>query len=416
MAMFIRGASGPVGHPKLHTYEEGRMLPVLSGSDLLFSSRHKGLMRQIRDLAGLPEEDYQQLYGRTLEQFFEFVQVLPQKQNGVLGSMLNYGLARAVIALQKFCQQKNKKPTPLLKFAVFTAALLRDVGKVVSQQHITLVDESGEYIEDWNSLSGSMVGRSAYYKIYQIAKRYFRIESEVTPLLARQLIPREGFLWLSSDLGIFSDWLAALLDEEGVGGKEITWALSLIRREDLVNLLTTLDGASVDMEVSETTEYGEAFLSWLKEQIESGELPVNADEASIHLVEQGVLLERKLFKQFVDVMNMPVNWQVVYNQVGNLMGIPKKCGDDFLHAQFFSVDEVASSGKVSTFASALGQRTSHQYREGMLLNNSDLVFLSKLPSTNYLIKSVQTVTPDFHKQPPSLGLQNDLSADFKAKS
>ena len=186
-----------------------------------------------------------------------------------MGSLLNYGLARASVVFQRFCQQRVKKITPLLKYAVFSAALLKDVGKVVSQQHITLVDTDGNYLNDWNPLTGTMLGQAEFYKIYQMGERYLRIESEITPLLAQKVMPREGFLWLSSDLAIFSDWLAALLGEEGVGGREIAWSLALMKPEELVNVLTTLDGATVDMGMPESTQWAEAFLAWLKENTES---------------------------------------------------------------------------------------------------------------------------------------------------
>lgn len=401
--MFIRGASGAGSHPKLHTYQEGYLLPVLGADELLFSSRHKGLLRQCRDLAAIPEDDiYTRLYGRLIQQFFEFVQVLPQKPNGVLGSLLNYGLARASLVFQRFCQQRVKRITPLLKYAVFSAALLKDVGKIISQQHIILADKDGNYLNDWNPLSGSMVGQSEFYKIYQIAHRYLRIESEVTPLLAQRIIPREAFLWLSSDLAVFSDWLAALLGEEGVGGKEITWALSLIKQEDFINTLTTLDGASLELVASEETALAEAFLAWLKEKIASGELAVNTEDAGIHVVEDGVFLEKKLFKQFCDISHITANIQIVFMQFGNLMGIPKKCGSDFLHAKYFSEDNAAGVSKTSAFSGMLSQqRVGQQLREGMVLCSTDLIFLSQLPAVSQFVRAIQAKTPIFHQQPPA---------------
>lgn len=415
--MFITGSASPTGHPKLHTYEEGYMLPVLSADDLLFSSRHKGIMRQFRDLLAVAPEAYDTLYAPLLRRFFEFVQVLPEKQNGVLGSLLNYGLARTAVALQQLISHQHKiKVTPLIKYAVFTAALLKDIGRVISQQHITIVDADGNYLQDWNPMSGPMLGQGEFYKIYQISQRYLRIESEATPLLARQLIPREGFLWLSSDVAIFSDWLAALLDEEGVAGKQITWTLALIKQDDLIHVLTSLDGASVDMHAPEATKYGEAFLAWLKEQLEAGELEVNSDEASIYLVEQGVFLEKKLFKQFADLSNMPVNWQVVFTQFGNMMGIPQKCGDDFLNAQYFSAADAAPI-KTSAFSAALGQRSQQSFRNGMLLGDPGQIFMNaQIPATTHLLKEARSLTPDFHLQPPAAqGVTSKVSFDQKSK-
>lgn len=393
--MFIKGSSGVSSHPTLHTYQEGYLLPVLNAEELLFSARHKGLLRQIHDLAELPPDVFDASYGVLMTRFMEFVQVLPHKTNGILGSLLNYGLARAVAVFQKYCQLRKEYATPLLKFAVFSAALLKDVGRVVSNQRIVMTDEHGEFHEDWNPFSGSMVGQCEFYKLYPIAASYLRIELEITPLFARQLIPNDAFLWLSSDLSVFSDWLAALLGEEGVGSKEITWILGILRREDIIAVLTTLDSASVDTSFSDATEYGEAFYTWLKAGIEKGDIAVNSDDASVHVVPEGVLVEKKLFKQFADLAKVPVNFTVIYTQFGNLMGIAKKGGGDYLHAAYFSPGETATT--FATFAASTNpaHRRSTGPREGMVVDR-DAVFINKAAPDQSALKSTKTIVAVQH--------------------
>lgn len=363
--MFIKGTPGVSSHPKLHTYEEGYLLSVLKRDELLFSHRHKGLLRQFFDLSELSQEDFDASYGALLKNFMEYVQVLPHKTSGIMGSMLNYGLARASAVFQKYCQLRKLQTTPLLKFAVFSAALLKDIGRVMTNQRIILTDENGEFLRDWNPMSGSMIGQAKFYKMYPIAAMYLRIEAEVTPLIARQLIPKDIFLWLSSDLAVFSDWLAALLNQEGVGSKEITWILMLIKRDDIIAILNSLDGAAIDMTLPPATEYAEAFLKWLKEMIAKGELQINTDTAGLHVVPEGLLIENKIFKQFVDLCQMPINFQIVYAQFGNLMGIVKKSGSDFLHAAYFSPGE--TGGGKTSFASGMAQRTRASH-EGMVVD------------------------------------------------
>src|SRR3990167_10441962 len=228
--MFIKGSGSVGSHPKLHTYEAGFLLPVLTESELLFGSRQKGLLRQLRDLAfEFLQEDYDRSYGTLIKNFMELVQVIPHKTGGIIGSLFNYSLSRSVVTLQKYCRLKKSQTTPLLKFAVFSAALLKDVGRVMSNQRIILTNQDGNFITEWNPLSGFMIDQGQFYKMYPINAMYLKIEKEATPLLARQLMPQDTFLWLSNDIAIFTDWLAALLDEEGVGAKQITWIISLIK-------------------------------------------------------------------------------------------------------------------------------------------------------------------------------------------
>ena len=395
--MFIKGVSGVAMHPKLHTYEEGYLLPVLSSDELLFSHRHKGLLRLLRDLAGLSEGDFDHSYGQVLKNYMEFCQVLPHKTNGILGSLLNYGLARATAVFQKYCQLRKDKTNPLLKFAVFTAALLKDVGLALTNQRVVLVDEKGEFINDWNPFSGSMIGQSKFFKMYPIAAIYLRLQAHITPMLARQLIPHDFFLWLSSDVLLFSDWLAALLGEEGMGSKELTWALALIKREDILTVLSTLDGALVDSVMPPDMEHGEAFYRWLKAGIEDGSIKVNGNDAGVHVVTEGVLLEKKLFKQFVDWAGIPVNFLVVYYQVGNLLGITKRGGADFIHAAYFSGE---SAGNYSTFAGGLAQK-SKTHHEGMVVD-PQAIFLKQESATLSELKAAKTMVAANFQSPAKM--------------
>lgn len=388
-SMFIKGITGVGSHPKLHTYEEGYLLPVLKGDELLFSHRHKGLLRQLRDLAELPNDDFDISYNALVTHFMEFVQILPHKANGILGSLLNYSLARAISVFQKYCQIRKNQTTPLFKFAVFSAALLKDVGRVISNQRIIMVDNDGNYINDWNPFSGSMVGVTEFFKMYPISSTYLRIETEATPLLARQLISPDVFLWLSSDLAVFSDWLAALLNEEGVGSKEITWALSLIKRDDILAILNTLDGAEVD-KLPPILSDVDNFHKWLKEGIEKGDIPINTDDAMVHVVNEGVFIERRLFKYYIDLYRLPVDYAKLCVLYGNSMGIASKGGTDFIHAFYLSPHEHAS---FTTFAGTKNRSS----REG-LVADSKLLFKNKIPE-NSSVKPGKYMVPENHKRP-----------------
>ena len=393
--MFInKSGTGVASHATLHTYSEGYLLPILAQDELLLSPRHRGLLRQFYDLAALSQSDFDAIYGKLIQNFLEFVQIIPHKRGGVLGSLMNYGLARASAVFQKYCQLQKEETTPLLKFAVFSAALLKNIGRVVSRQRIILTTENGDYIEDWNPLSGSMVHRAPYFKMYPINTQYLRIETEVTPLIARQLIPDEAFLWLSSDLSVFSDWLAALLDEEGVGAKQITWALMLIKREDIIAILSSLEGANPDRKLSIATEYGEEFYRWLRNSIEDGSLDLNDPKSGVALTREGLFIENGVFFKFARLFGLPINAMIIRAQFGNGFGIIKRSGEDFLHANAFGTSDIL--GGYSTF-SATG---SAQGKEGIIAPSENVVItkageISTHLKTKHLIQNI-------HRSPAAL--------------
>ncbi len=48
-----------------------------------------------------------------------------------------------------------------------------------------------------------------------LSSYYQRNIPSITPILVRQLLPDEGFLWLTSEMPSFSDWMQGLRDDEG---------------------------------------------------------------------------------------------------------------------------------------------------------------------------------------------------------
>lgn len=401
---------------KLQIYKSGRILPILAQKELLGSNSHRGLINQLRELLGLSDEDFELLYGQAIYQYAEFVQVLPAQSSGPLSGLLNQGLARAWLTLKNYLTEYGNSDH-LYNYAVFTAALLFDASKVIINQKIFLVDGEGNYLEDWNPFVGSMLGQAEFYKIYIISPIFQRLQHSITPILARQILPPEGFLWLTADLQVFVDWLNALRGDASEGGR-ISRALAYIKLDDILALAHSLVQVPVDMKESPINEHGEAFYKWLKEGLVNGDIKVNSADSSVHIVSEGVFIDRKLFKQFTDVYNVPVNMNVVFAQFGNLMGITKKSGGDFLFDQFFSEGKEAKGKdikvqKVSSFGGPLNA-SQRATREGVVISDSSLIFThSQVPDASPLLKAMQVKTLESHNIP--MILQQHLQAQMKAK-
>lgn len=399
---------------KSQVYKSGHILPVLTAEELLNAGRHQALIEQIKDFSQLPNEHFDTLYKIAIKNFAEFVQVIPNQVNAALNGLLNQGIARAVLTLQTFLANQGKALDPLSNYATFTAALFLDVSKVVINQKIVIVDEEGNYINDWRPFEGSMIGCGQFYKMYPIAQAYLRLQDAITPLLARQLLPKQGFLWIASDPRIFANWLDILRGDDSQGGR-MGRALSYVKREDIINLEDALPQSAVSMLESEVTKHGEAFYSWLKNSLENDQIKVNTTDAGVHVVKEGVFIERKLFKQFADVYNVPVNMNVVFSQFGNLMGIIKKGGTDYTFDQFFSQFPEAKEGGGVTFTGALGQRPAG-LREGMLLSDPNIIFVNvQIPATTSLLKAVQTASTERRHHLPTIQDKSGPEAQHSAK-
>src|SRR5690606_21381203 len=110
-----------------------------------------------------------------------------------------------------------------------------------------------------------------------------------------------------------------------------------------------------------------------------------------YVTNEGLFIERnKLFKDFSESYNQPVSLAIVYAQFGNLMGIVKKGGYDFMNAQYFSEQSDISNTATRTFGSPISGKQS-SLREGMVLSDPSMVLNNaNIPSVSPLLRSMQS--------------------------
>lgn len=391
--MLVTGIMGNFSVSKPRTYKSGYLLPVMTAEALLKAGRHQAVLRQLKDCCGLSEEYYEAFYVSAVESFVEFVQVLPVEFTGPLCGMMNEGIARATVALHDYQLRHKEHLDPLKSYAVFTAGLFRDISRVLMNQQVVLTNEEGNLVEHWNPFDGPMVGRAEFYRLLPLAPFYQRLDITLRHLLARQLMPKEGYQWIASDFHVLADWFDAISGEEG-GGGTLVHILSNINNEEISALHNSLVQVPVEQTESPATEHGQAFYEWLTDGLEKQEINVNTADAGVHMVEEGVFLERpRIFREFLEVYNQPVTLAVVYAQFGNYMGIAKKGGSDFMNSQYFSEYPDVRDTSAAAFASPLAGKQ-QSVRVGMVLASPMLyIFLKdqgRVPANTALMRAMQT--------------------------
>ncbi|MBS0350122.1 MAG: TraI domain-containing protein [Proteobacteria bacterium] len=304
------------------TYQFGQVLTVLPNHKLLGDSRHLVLLQEIQQLSGVSDYHFKSLYRIAINRFAEFVQVLPEEPQGSLMGLLNLGLARATLALRKYTSEPGIKPDsdPLINYAIFTAALFLTIPKAFTNQKVLGCDEHGEFTQEWHPYSGSMSEQKIdFYKFYPYQISLFdRLNHESAALIARQLMSLEGFLWLSSDLELFMDWLSALRGDESEGGRKIRQILSLLRHEDIMGLLKTLSAVATEVITPKELPLEDQCFAWIQDSIKNGALAVNTTDANIHLLDDGtVYINFKLVELFAEHRKLtidPIKLAGVINQ------------------------------------------------------------------------------------------------------
>lgn len=308
------------------------LLRVLPTEELLNSKIRRTRLRQLGALVSVPHTSFARLYRAPVVSLARYVQRLPASETDhhtYLGGFLDHVLEMVVTALslrRGYLLPPGAEPEvvsrkqDLWTYAVFTAALLRDIGKVVMDQRITIVDKRGRVTGDWDPWQGPM-NKRIWYRTAFVRDRDRISHEPVAPLFAPVILPADALSWLASDTDVFSCWLGVLTrqqDQAGILGTIVNRA----RAGSIVNDLNPQapGTTNVDAEVKTTThqpptatatrrpeennvekreDQDHDFLGWLRNMVRAGKLPVNVVSARIHTVPEGVLLVSPgIFKDF----------------------------------------------------------------------------------------------------------------------
>jgi|GEM_PF-5524607 len=350
---------------------------VLRAEELFHDHRRKAWLEKLPDLTGTTPENYKLYYLPVVCNFAELVQNLPKTKLGFYshdGGFLDLGLGRTVRAME-LCQsylksgaesEKSEEQRALWNYAVYTAALLLDVGEVAAKLIVTL-RQHAKKLGIWNPFNGSMLKFASHYSYDFAAENWDVLRRQVTPLIARQLMPDVGFSWLSTDKDILNAWLALLQENY----RQVSAWLSFIPlaeaelfdhyfthyEKDLVEKFKTdklavfkdpsfsyrateiaktplisssglfskgvagmpaNQATQMSEKTSISTVSGEAFSQWLKKNLASGNVTVNLPNSGVHVTTQGVLLLEKVFQDFVKENPIYRDWRDVKRQFEQL--------------------------------------------------------------------------------------------------
>lgn len=306
---------------------------IQSGNTLLATEKRQQHVIAVKALLNLPPKIFNNIYYQVIEQFAEFVQSLPETVHGAFaseGGFLDHGIERASRALSLcatyfFPEEKNlqnvSSEQALWIYAVFTAALLYDVGKLAVKYDITITRKSGAFIKKWLPYTSSMIAQGKYYQFEFVKENRDNLRRLVTPLLARQILQdatqlqdnseTNGFNWLASNSDVLEAWLTLLSGETRIPMSSFMSLIPLADAQVINSHIKNLRLGTVpagmfigvnpqanDSPFATTLATGDAFLEWLKAGLANGNISVNQKDSLVHTTQEGVLISSELFKEF----------------------------------------------------------------------------------------------------------------------
>lgn len=278
------------------------LLPLLPAKELLARASRPGLLRQIDRLLSVPRSHLESLFHTTILSYARFVQQLPGSEahhHAGPGGMLDHGLEVVTNALalrRGYLLPQGAEPERLARsqdlwtYAVFTAALLHDIGKTAVDQRILLFDARKRPLGTWDPWQGPMGQQATWYRVEFVRGRTYGLHERVAPLLARFIVPAMGLSWLASDREVLTAWVATISgdrDRAGVLGE-------IISRADGESVARNLGaGEFIRLSTARATPLHEKLLTAMRFLIDEGELPLNRNGAAGWLVGDDLWLVSK---------------------------------------------------------------------------------------------------------------------------
>ena len=298
------------------TIKERSLLPIVTADILLETNQNKKIISNIHQITAIAAEHFAILYQELINNFAEFVQLLPTNNEAQLGSLIDEGLLRALFALQ---QQKDyiedHQPDPLLTYTLFSAALLFAIGFTTNNRTVIISEKDGTFIKEWIPTKETMQAAGGnYYRIRYAGGISATLSRRITLLLAQQLMPLAGFNWIAQDSTALNTWIT-LLNNETDKTNNLHLHLDYACKKTLATP-PHRTSTNINIITPEETALGEDFLAWLKDGLTTKTISSNTYNSDIHLVENGLFLEiPEIIEKFCTQSPQKPTWQQVFGQL-----------------------------------------------------------------------------------------------------
>ena len=261
-------------------------LQVMNPLDLI-GQRSKQI-KTIQQLVGVPKVHWKSLYFDALLAFAGYVQQLPASEahhHAGAGGLLDHSLEVVIRALQirrghllpqGADAEEITAKKDLWTYAIFSGALLHDVGKPLMDQVVTLYDKDGLELGEWDALTTPMTG-NGWYRIRYRKDRQYRLHERAALLLSRLILPVPALTWLGHDRALLSVWLAAVsgvYEDAGVIGE-------IIQQADGQSVADNLGASSTVAQLpGSRLPLHERLLTGLRFLLKENQIPLNRNGAA----------------------------------------------------------------------------------------------------------------------------------------
>ena len=318
-----------------HTKPPAALTAITPGDRLIDTPKRTPLIKTIINTGGFNPKAFNEFCLQLMKNMLHYCQQLPESSHhyyALPGGLFDYALNRTEAALILFRDNLLLEPNAPLSdeqkqwwYTLFSAALLRGIGKLYLDYHIEIYDKNGVSIKQWDPLTEPLSPAHSHYGYTFDTNDDTVFRNNLNLSLARQMMPKEGFEWIASTKETLNTWFRLLNeDQDNMGALEaiLDRAEAIAIQRDFKNipieqfdpkakrnLNTTFIDKIVDPLQKKEQMIGVEFIKWLHDALEKGTLILN--QGPLHKVANGLLIGVEVFKLYLSGNPALNNWQTV---------------------------------------------------------------------------------------------------------
>jgi integrating conjugative element relaxase (TIGR03760 family) len=324
--------------------QSSSLMHIMTPAQGLLGEKRQAYIDVYRETMELDEKQFDSLCYSLLGNLINYYQELAETRNSYFserGGLVEHAMSRTEAALSMcrkyFISQEEggsdiSEMQQLWLYALYSAGLLQGIGKLMTDYIIEIFDDKGDYIGRWNPMLMSLASSASFYDYETDNQKPDAHRRRLNLLLARQLMPLEGFKWIAQNADVLEVWLALLNEDHRSAG---TLGPILIRADALAinryfleknakdfaekgkkgrySKLPTTFGKPQEGKLAQSADNdplaGEKFIEWLQKALVSGKLMIN--KSPLFMVPGGMLMSADMFKYFIRESPEFKNWQEV---------------------------------------------------------------------------------------------------------
>ncbi len=280
---------------------------IKTAKELLSHETYQNYIKRLKTLVmkdddetdiAFAESFFESLYMDLINNYAEMVQSISISTGTWSRYVLNNSLLRALQALESYFStygHHQLEEGDIMPYAIYSAALLTNVGQIFGEHAFQLVDEHGSYQAPWDPIEGPMTHfHLSWFRMRPIEPLSKQAMKYRTIMLAcAKILPEIGYKWIAEDHDVLSWWLDALNDlDEGLA----EFKIDLLLDNEFVERSRLIDVDVAHLFPKELME-AEKFLEEIKKQIEKD---LKIKKQSYYKTKRSVVITEEMLKNFAE--------------------------------------------------------------------------------------------------------------------